>query len=107
VDFPSRRGRAGRILKKPLKGTAAAIAEDVFQVDFGKFAPLPKTVPVFLDLCLSKSMLSFSLPRRKRENFIFGKANFAAGCGRSGEKFNAAKNKIFRLQPGKEKLNML
>jgi len=47
------------------------------------------------------------LPRRKQENFIFGKANFAVGCGRSGEKFNAAENKIFRLQPGKEKLNML
>ena len=47
------------------------------------------------------------LPRRKRENFIFGKANFAVGCGRSGEKFNAAENKIFHLQPGKENLNML
>jgi len=50
------------------------------------------------------------LPRRKRENFIFGKANFAVGCGRSGvpsTRDNAAENKIFRLQPGKEKLNML
>jgi len=26
--------------------------------------------------------------RRKQEKFVSGKANFAVGCGRSGEKFN-------------------
>ena len=32
--------------------------------------------------------VEISMSRRKQENFVSGKANFAVGCGRSGEKFN-------------------
>ena len=32
--------------------------------------------------------VEISMLRRKQENFVSGKANFAVGCGRSGEKFN-------------------
>lgn len=56
---------------------------------------------------IHESMLSFFC-RGENEKIVFpGEANFAVGCGRSGEKFNEAGNKIFRLQPGEEKINML
>jgi hypothetical protein len=42
---------------------------------------------------------------RKRGNFISGKTNFAAVCGQSGEKFNAAWNKISRLEASNEILD--
>jgi len=32
--------------------------------------------------------VEFFMLRRKQKNFISGKANFAVGCGQSGEKFN-------------------
>jgi len=35
---------------------------------------------------------------RKGANFILSQANFAVECGRFGEKFNAAQEKIGRLQ---------
>ena len=44
---------------------------------------------------------------RKWGNFILSEANFAAGCGQSGEKFNEAQEKICRLQPIDGTLNRL
>ncbi len=52
-------------------------------------------------------MLSFSRRGENGKILFSGEANFAVGCGLSGEKFNETGNKIFRLQPGGEKLNML
>ena len=43
--------------------------------------------------------VQISMMRRKRENFVSDEANFAAGCGQSGEKFNEIGNKICRLEP--------
>ena len=42
--------------------------------------------------------VQISMMRRKRENFVSDEANFAAGCGQSGEKFNEIGNKICRLE---------
>ena len=55
------------------------------------------------DLELVRELLSW----RNRENFIFNKANFAVECGIFGEKFNDVKNKIGRLEPGRQFPNKL
>ncbi len=52
-------------------------------------------------------MLIFSCRGENGKILFPGEANFAVGYGLSGEKFNEAGNKIFHLQPGKEKPNML
>jgi len=44
---------------------------------------------------------------RKKTNFVLNEANFAGGCGQSGEKFNKVQDKICRLQPIDGILNKL
>ena len=51
--------------------------------------------------------VQISMMSRERGNFIPAKANFAAGCGQSGEKFNAGWNKICRSQAIDRILNIL
>jgi hypothetical protein len=45
-------------------------------------------VPPVFQGDISEEHVEFFMLRRKQKNFISGKANFAVGCGQSGEKFN-------------------